>query len=67
MWRFTLILEGRDLLAGDALDRLIDAGCNDASFGWVGGKQEAGFDREAETLEEAVRSAVLAVESNGGI
>ncbi len=66
LWRFTLIIEGRDVLEGQTADLLFEAGCDDASFGWSCGIQEAGFDREAESLEEAVCSAVSAVESVKG-
>ena len=67
LWRFTLVLSGRDATEGDAIDQLLDAGCDDATFGWSMGAQEAGFDREADSLEEAVRTAVLAVESVEGL
>lgn len=67
LWKFTLVLVGRDTTDGETIDRLLDAGCDDATFGWSVGVQHAGFDREAASLEEAVRTAVLAVESVGGI
>ena len=34
LWRFTLIIEGRDVLEGQTADLLFEAGCDDASFGW---------------------------------
>ncbi len=66
LWRFTLIIEGGDVLEGETVDLLFEAGCDDATFGWSCGVQEAGFDREADSLEEAVCSAVSAVESVEG-
>ncbi len=60
---FTVTVEGRDLQAGAVVDALFDAGCDDALVGsskWV---QYLDFDREADSLEEAVQSAVADVES----
>lgn len=62
---FTLVLlEGLD----DAkVDALFGAGCGDASFGCVDGVCFGDFDREAETLEDAIASAMAAVESVPGL
>ena len=66
-WRFSLIIEGRDLDDDDALDALFEAGCDDALFGGSNGVQCADFHREAERIEDAVLSAIAAVESIGGV
>lgn len=63
VWRFSLIIEGRDLDDDEILDALFAAGCDDALFGGSNGVQCADFHREAEHLEDAVLSAVAAVES----
>lgn len=57
-------------LSGDVeakLDDLYEAGCSDATFGSVDGRWHADFDREAETFEVAVASAVADVGSVGGV
>jgi hypothetical protein len=61
---FTLILDG-DVEAH--LDELFEAGCDDATFGSVDGVSYAEFDREAETLADAVRSALEAIAGVDGL
>ncbi len=62
---FTLIIEG-DLDYEAKLDELYEAGCDDATFGRdAQGVSHGRFDREAASYEEAVSSAVRAVESVG--
>lgn len=57
---FTLIFDGTP-----NFDALFDAGCGDAMFGKVDGVQHAEFDRDADSLADAVISAIRAVESTG--
>lgn len=59
---FTLILDGADPLTDENLDRLFEAGCDDATFGARAGQFHAEFDRAAPSFGEAVRSAVRDVE-----
>lgn len=59
---FTLTVEGRDLQAGEVIDALFDAGCDDALVGSSEGVQFLDCDREAGSLGEAVLSAVSDVE-----
>ncbi len=59
---FTLVVAGPDLQEPSRLDALFEAGCDDATFGRQSGLQIAEFDREAESLADAVRSAVVAIE-----
>ena len=66
-WRFSLIIEGRDLDDDEVLDALFDAGCSDALFGGSNGVQCADFHRDAERVEDAVISAIEEVESVGGV
>jgi hypothetical protein len=47
------------------LDLLFDAGCDDATFGTERGLPIGEFDREHETLADAIASAALAIESAG--
>lgn len=60
---FTLIVDGPDLQDAEVVDALFEAGCDDALVGSSGGVQFLDFDREADTLGEAVLSAVGDVES----
>ena len=64
---FTLIVEGPDLTDPDVADALFEAGCDDALVGRSHGVQFVDFDREAECIEDAVLSAVTAVESVEGL
>ncbi len=64
---FTLIIDGPDLQADELVDEVFEAGCDDALVGRVDGIQIADFDREADTLQDAVLSAVAELESIGGI
>ncbi|MYB09540.1 MAG: hypothetical protein F4Y28_06135 [Acidimicrobiia bacterium] len=64
---FTLTVQGRDLQAGEDVDALFDAGCDDALVGSFEGAQFLDFDREAGSIEEAMLSAVADVESVEGL
>ena len=59
---FTLIVDGVDLHLESAIDRLFEAGCDDALVGTTDGVQFIDFDREASSLNDAVLSAVADVE-----
>lgn len=60
---FTLVLDREP--SDEQFDLLVDAGCDDATFGVDRGLAVAEFDREAPTLADAIASAVVAVESTG--
>jgi hypothetical protein len=60
---FTLVLDREP--TDDEFDALVEAGCDDASFGVEDGLSIAEFDRQAPTLADAIASAVRAVESVG--
>jgi hypothetical protein len=74
---FSLILEDTrrifELESDDDFDEamyqiandLFEAGCDDGTFGTSQCVLSVGFAREAETLEEAVRSAIANVQSTG--
>ena len=59
---FTLIVEGADLQDESVLDRLHEAGCDDALVGSADGVQFIDFDRDAATSDAAISSAVADVE-----
>lgn len=67
IWRFSLIIDGPNLDNDDLLDALFESGCDDALFGGVNGLQCADFHRETDQVEDAVLSAIAAVESVGGL
>ena len=66
-WSFTLIVEGEDLQSDETFNALFEAGCDDALVGRTSGVQYMDFDRDAETLADAVLSAVADVESVPGL
>lgn len=67
VFTFTVIVEGPDLQSDETVDALFEAGCDDALIGIAEGLQYLDFDREAASLEEAVLSAVAAIESVDGL
>jgi hypothetical protein len=62
-FQFTLIVEGPDLQDEDRVEALYVAGCDDATIGRVGTTQYLDFDREAETLADAVFEATKTIET----
>ncbi len=63
-YHFTLVV---DCDVDTHLDRLFEAGCDDATFGSVDGVHHAEFYREAERLPDAVASAISDIESVPGL
>lgn len=49
------------------LDALYESGCDDALAGSADGAQYLDFTRTAQTIEEAIRSAIADVESVAGV
>ncbi|WP_419553378.1 hypothetical protein [Candidatus Poriferisodalis sp.] len=64
---FTLIVEGTDLQSDELVDDLFEAGCDDALISRASGIQFADFDRDADSLHEAVLSAIAELKSIAGI
>ena len=64
-YRFTVYLEDVEGLTEDAADRLFEAGCDDGTPFSRSGEAAVGFDRDAESLEAAMRSAVANVRAAG--
>jgi hypothetical protein len=62
---FTLILAGLDEISDDLAEALFEAGCDDGSPWSSEGVAAVGFDREAESFEQAVRSAIADVQKAG--
>ena len=64
---FTLTVDGSDLQTEPFVDALFEAGCDDATVARIEGVQYIDFDRDAESLGEAVISAVRDVEQVEGV
>ncbi|WP_420623532.1 helix-turn-helix transcriptional regulator [Candidatus Poriferisodalis sp.] len=64
---FTLIVDGPDLQSDELIDDVYEAGCDDALIGRADGIQFADFDREADTFQYAVLTAVAELECIAGI
>lgn len=64
-YEFTLILKGSHELTEEVADRLFDAGCDDGSPGTCDGEFAIDFHRTANTLEDAIKSAIGNVKSAG--
>ena len=64
---FTLETRGRDVLDDEVIDALYEAGCDDALIGRFLGVDCLGFNREAGSYCEAVRSAIEDVQSVPGM
>ncbi len=64
-YEFSVILRGLDVIDEDLVDKLFEAGCDDGSPFSSCGIASVGFSREAESLEEAIRSAVADVQKAG--
>lgn len=62
---FTLVLKGSPELTDEVADSLFAAGCDDGSPGTCEGVFTIDFHREADSLEDAIRSAVANVRSAG--
>jgi hypothetical protein len=65
MHEFSIIASGLDPEAEDFETRFYDAGCDDATVAFQKGHIIVDFAREAESLEEAIASAVEAVHKTG--
>lgn len=64
-YEFTLVLSEGTELTDDLAESLFEAGCDDGSPGSCEGVVSIDFHREAESLEQAIRSAVADVQKTG--
>jgi hypothetical protein len=62
---FTLVLDGVPDLTPEVLDRLYEAGCDDALISRCDGVVSMDFTRTAPSLRDAITSAIRDVESAG--
>lgn len=58
MHHFTLIFDASPGIDDDIQDPLFEAGCDDALLGMRNGVTFLDFAREAESIDEAIRSAI---------
>jgi hypothetical protein len=65
IYRFAVILRGLDVIDDDLAESLYEAGCDDGSPFSSCGVASVGFDRDADCLESAIRSAVADVQKAG--
>jgi hypothetical protein len=65
LYAFTLMLSGVDELTPEMADAIFAAGCHDATPWSREGCVAIGFDREAESLGDAIGSAVKDVQRAG--
>lgn len=65
VYEFVIVLDDVEMANDDLADRLFDAGCDDGTLYSSGGEAAVGFAREAESLEQAIRSAVADLRSAG--
>ncbi len=66
-FEFSIIASGLDPEADDFEARFYDAGCDDATISFQKGHIIVDFDREAESGDVAIASAVKAVEAAGAV
>jgi hypothetical protein len=65
IYEFRLILKGVDDISEELADALFEAGCDDSTPGVFCGVPHVDFDRDAESLESAIRSAIADVQKAG--
>lgn len=64
-YEFDIILKDVGEVTDEQADALFAAGCDDATPACCDGRAWAHFDREAASLEDAIRSAVAQVQTAG--
>ena len=62
VYQFTVVLAGQDVMTADMAESLYAAGCDDGHPWSSEGVAAITFDREADCLESAIRSAVADVQ-----
>ncbi len=62
---FQLVLGNVDVMTDEIADSLFEAGCDDGTPFSSQGVAAIGFSREANSLEEAIRSAIASVNKAG--
>ena len=65
IWSFTLHLKDVKVFTEDQVNQLYEAGCDDGTLSSSKGCSQISFDREALTLETAIRSAIADIQKTG--
>ncbi len=65
IYEFAVVLGGQDVMTTEMAEALYAAGCDDGHPWSSGGVAAVSFDREADCLESAIRSAVADVQKAG--
>ena len=65
VYTFTVVLADQTELTEDLAEALVDAGCDDGSSRSCDGVVSIDFDRDADSLEQAIRSAIADVQKAG--
>ena len=66
-YSFSIQYTGTGAISEPVINQLFEAGCDDATFHSHGENAFADFDREAESLDDALRSAIKQIESVGNL
>ena len=65
LWQFTIRLQGVEVMTDELIEALFAAGCTDGTPASSNGSARIAFDRNAGTLDAAIRSAVDDVRRGG--
>jgi hypothetical protein len=65
VYEFEIVLAGHDVMTVEMGEALVQAGCDDSTTGSSGGEAFVAFDREAASLEDAIRSAIAHIRRAG--
>jgi hypothetical protein len=65
VYEFEIVLAAHDVMTVEMGEALVAAGCDDSTTGSCDGEAFVAFDREAVSLEEAIRSAIADVRKAG--
>ncbi len=65
IYEFEIVLAGLDTMTVELGDALVEAGCDDSTTGSCNGEAFVAFDREAASLEVAIRSALADIRKAG--
>ena len=64
-YEFEVVLAGHDVMTVNLGEALVAAGCDDSTTGSCNGEAFVAFDRNAPSLEDAIRSALADIRKAG--
>ncbi len=65
LWQFTITIKDLEEFSDAQCDALYEAGCSDGTLCSCSGTAYIHFDRESESLEKAIRSAIADIGTAG--